>query len=339
MRLISAPCGWLRRRPVSTTRRHRDEARRGLHLAGGARRAGAARLAAGGRVFGHRQRRPQRALRHGRDRAHRPDAFGAAVPAPRTGAERDRTDRPHRSWRADLFRGQRAEDALCRAAARLSGHARTATTGTATGRRWSRWPAPGAAAGGVAAGWPAAATARRSAGAVRPHQGRQLQLSGRRRAGHARAVVAGLGRWPDAAHAGAHRIAVAGTRQLAAARRAVAGQPGPGWRTVADGFARARAAMRGYTLPSRVGQRGVALLLVLWACTLLAILLGGYAAMARTEGLQARFKYDQATVVVHATDEGGKVDLNTDTPDVLRALFRAAGLPADQASQLADRVV
>jgi general secretion pathway protein K len=132
-------------------------------------------------------------------------------------------------------------------------------------------------------------------------------------------------------------------------------------------------------LPSRVGQRGVALLLVLWACTLLAILLGGYAAMARTEGLQARFqfaqtqahyaaeaglmraiyglqdprlkqrwigdgrgytfKYDQATVVVHATDEGGKVDLNTDTPDVLRALFRAAGLPADQASQLADRVV
>ena len=137
--------------------------------------------------------------------------------------------------------------------------------------------------------------------------------------------------------------------------------------------------MRGYTLPSRVGQRGVALLLVLWACTLLAILLGGYAAMARTEGLQARFqfaqtqahyaaeaglmraiyglqdprlkqrwigdgrgytfKYGQATVVVHAIDEGGKVDLNTDTPDALRALFRAAGLPADQASQLADRVV
>ena len=132
-------------------------------------------------------------------------------------------------------------------------------------------------------------------------------------------------------------------------------------------------------LPQRAGQRGVALLLVLWACTLLAILLGGYAALARTEGLQARyqftetqahyaaeaglmravyglqdprlkqrwigdgraytFKYDEATVVIHATDEGGKVDLNTDTPDVLQALFKAAGLPRDQATKLADNVV
>lgn len=131
--------------------------------------------------------------------------------------------------------------------------------------------------------------------------------------------------------------------------------------------------------PPRNRQRGVALLLVLWACTLLAILLGGYAALARTEGLQARFQfaqtqahyaaeaglmraiyglqdprmqqrwigdgraytfqYDQATVVVHAIDEGGKIDLNTDTPDVLQGLFQAAGLPKDQASQLAGRVV
>ena len=45
------------------------------------------------------------------------------------------------------------------------------------------------------------------------------------------------------------------------------------------------------TLHSR--QRGVALLLVLWACTLLAILLGGYAALARTEGLQARYQFAQ----------------------------------------------
>ncbi|MEO6801100.1 MAG: type II secretion system protein GspK [Rhodanobacter sp.] len=126
-------------------------------------------------------------------------------------------------------------------------------------------------------------------------------------------------------------------------------------------------------------QRGVALLLVLWACTLLAILLGGYAAMARTEGLQARyqfaetqahyaaeaglmraiyglqdprmtdrwigdgrpyaFKYDGAAVEVHAVDESGKVDLNTDTPEALQGLFRAAGLPPDKASELADRVV
>jgi general secretion pathway protein K len=137
--------------------------------------------------------------------------------------------------------------------------------------------------------------------------------------------------------------------------------------------------VNGRLLPQRACQRGVALLLVLWACTLLAILLGGYAAMARTEGLQARyqfagtqahyaaeaglmraiyglqdplakqrwigdgrsytFKYDQATVVVRATDEGGKVDLNTDTPEALQGLFRAAGLSPDKASQLAERVV
>ena len=132
-------------------------------------------------------------------------------------------------------------------------------------------------------------------------------------------------------------------------------------------------------LPQRAGQRGVALLLVLWACTLLAILLGGYAAMARTEGLQARyqfaetqahyaaeaglmraiyglqdprigqrwigdgrayhFRYDHAAVVVHAVDESGKVDLNTDTPEALQGLFRAAGLAPDKASQLAGQVV
>ena len=137
--------------------------------------------------------------------------------------------------------------------------------------------------------------------------------------------------------------------------------------------------MSRHLLPQRASQRGVALLLVLWACTLLAILLGGYAAMARTEGLQARyqfaetqahyaaeaglmraiyglqdprirqrwigdgrayrFQYDHAAVVVQAVDEGGKVDLNTDTPEALQGLFRAAGLPPDQASQLADRVV
>ncbi|MEO8808727.1 MAG: type II secretion system protein GspK [Rhodanobacter sp.] len=137
--------------------------------------------------------------------------------------------------------------------------------------------------------------------------------------------------------------------------------------------------MKYRALPPREGQRGVALLLVLWACTLLAILLGGYAAMARTEGLQARyqfaqtqahyaaeaglmraiyglqdprldqrwigdgraykFKYDVATVVVQVIDEDGKVDLNTDMPEALQGLFRATGLPPAQASQLASRVV
>ncbi|GAA0916143.1 type II secretion system protein GspK [Rothia nasimurium] len=36
-------------------------------------------------------------------------------------------------------------------------------------------------------------------------------------------------------------------------------------------------------------QRGVALLVVLWACTLLAIMIGGYASLARVEGEQTRY--------------------------------------------------
>ena len=118
--------------------------------------------------------------------------------------------------------------------------------------------------------------------------------------------------------------------------------------------------------PSR--QRGVALLLVLWACTLLAILLGGYAALARTEGLQTRYQFaqtqahyaaeagvmrafyglqdpinknrwigdgrvyslafDHADVKVTAIGESGKVDLNAASPEVLQALFQAAGVPS-----------
>lgn len=137
--------------------------------------------------------------------------------------------------------------------------------------------------------------------------------------------------------------------------------------------------MRRMLLARSAGQRGVALLLVLWACTLLAILLGGYAALARTEGLQARYQfaqtqahyaaeagimralyglqdpvlkqrwvgdgraysfvYDSATVIVSAIDEGGKVDLNAATPDVLQGLFRAVGMLPAQAQVLAGHVV
>jgi general secretion pathway protein K len=125
-------------------------------------------------------------------------------------------------------------------------------------------------------------------------------------------------------------------------------------------------------------QRGVALLLVLWACTLLAILLGGYAALARTEGLQARydfsqtqahyaaeagimrmayqlqnpvakqrwlsdgrsysFNYEGAKVTVSAIAEGGKVDLNSASPEVLQNLFQAAGLDPKKAHELAGHV-
>ena len=128
-----------------------------------------------------------------------------------------------------------------------------------------------------------------------------------------------------------------------------------------------------------VGQRGVALLLVLWAGTVLAILLGGYVVLARTEGLQARyqfaqtqahyaaeagimravyqlqdpqvrhrwigdgrvyaFSWDNAEVKVSAISEAGKVDLNSASPDVLQGLFRATGMAPAAAQALTANVV
>lgn len=131
-------------------------------------------------------------------------------------------------------------------------------------------------------------------------------------------------------------------------------------------------------IPAR-RQRGVALLLVLWACTLLAVVLGGYAALARTQALQTRYQFAQtqahyaaeaglmraiqalqagdpkqrwigdgraypfafagAQVTVRIVDEDGKVDLNAATPAVLQGLFRAAGMDAAAAGALAANVV
>lgn len=131
--------------------------------------------------------------------------------------------------------------------------------------------------------------------------------------------------------------------------------------------------------PKHVAQRGVALLVVLWACTLLAVLLGSYAMLARTEGLQARyafaqtqahyaaeagiaraiyalqdpqpaqrwipdgrpytFSYGAASVQVAVIDESGKVDLNAAAPAVLTGLFTAAGMDPRAAQVLTDRVV
>lgn len=129
----------------------------------------------------------------------------------------------------------------------------------------------------------------------------------------------------------------------------------------------------------RHAQRGVALLVVLWACTLLAILLGGYAVLARSEGMQASyqfqqtqahyaaeagvmravyallapnmadhwiadgrsypFRFDGAMVAVTITDEAGKVDLNAASPTVLSNLFHAAGADPAHAAALAQAVV
>jgi general secretion pathway protein K len=136
--------------------------------------------------------------------------------------------------------------------------------------------------------------------------------------------------------------------------------------------------MKSFSLRRR-RQRGVALLIVLWACALLAILLGGYAALARTEGLQSRyqfaqaqahyaaeagimravyalqdplpanrwagdgrvytFQYEGAAVKISAIDESGLVDLNAASPEVLQGLFVAAGVDPAQATSLAVNVV
>jgi len=125
-------------------------------------------------------------------------------------------------------------------------------------------------------------------------------------------------------------------------------------------------------------DRGVALLIVLWGCTLLAIMLGGFAALARTEGLQARYQYaqtrahyaaeagimraidglqsrnirsrwvadgrayilefDDAKVTITIVDEDGKVDLNAASGDVLTGLFKAAGVADDKAHSLSAAI-
>lgn len=132
-------------------------------------------------------------------------------------------------------------------------------------------------------------------------------------------------------------------------------------------------------MSARARQRGVALLVVLWACTLLAILVGGYAVLARTEGLQARyqfaqtqahyaaeagvmraiyalqdpqqdqrwmsdgrpypFAFDGAKVTINIVAETGKVDLNAASPQVLQALFTAAGLSDMDAQSVARNIV
>lgn len=126
-------------------------------------------------------------------------------------------------------------------------------------------------------------------------------------------------------------------------------------------------------------QRGVALLLVMWACTLLAILLGGYAALAHTEGLQSTYQFQQARahyaaeaglmraiyalqapnmndrwiadgrlypfafddskVGISIIAENGKVDINAATPDILANLFIAAGVDQNHAGELAQSVI
>jgi general secretion pathway protein K len=126
-------------------------------------------------------------------------------------------------------------------------------------------------------------------------------------------------------------------------------------------------------------ERGTALLLVLWATVLLAALLAGLAAAARSHsqaalygaeharaelaaeaglaqaiaGLRApdqqhqwvpdgrpyTFTFDGAKVTIRVVDVSGMADLNAAPASLLRGIFQAAGVDALRAGQLADAVV
>jgi general secretion pathway protein K len=126
-------------------------------------------------------------------------------------------------------------------------------------------------------------------------------------------------------------------------------------------------------------QRGVALLVVLWGCTLAAITLGALASSAKVEGTQARGQYlqtkafyaaqggvEQAAfrlraqqagqrwaadgrlyrlrqgdidVTVAVADEDGKLNLNKASAEQMDALLRAAGVAPDQVRRLRDAIV
>ncbi|WNL44450.1 type II secretion system protein GspK [Dyella sp. BiH032] len=128
---------------------------------------------------------------------------------------------------------------------------------------------------------------------------------------------------------------------------------------------------------ARRRERGIALLVVLWACTLLAILLGGFATLVRTESIQTRYlsgrvqlrylaeagamralaecvsksggrwigdarpytlRFEGHDIDIRVQDELGKVDLNTAEPQLLQRLFLAAGVDEAAAAKLAANI-
>ena len=126
-------------------------------------------------------------------------------------------------------------------------------------------------------------------------------------------------------------------------------------------------------------MRGAALLLVLWLIVLLTALVGGFALLARVEGLQGRaltrglvaenaaragieyaltrvaltdprrqwradgrpyrWRFADAEVEVSLVDEDGKLDLNQADVPLLGALLRAVGVEQGQADRLAAAIV
>ena len=127
-------------------------------------------------------------------------------------------------------------------------------------------------------------------------------------------------------------------------------------------------------------QSGVALVLVLWVITLLAVIAGNFAFSMRGEaqiahnllvnaqvkmqadagmqlawfelikplsdaqrwpanGIAREFTMDGATVRVSFLDESGKIDLNTAPDELLKGLFRSAGLSEDASANLLNTVL
>ena len=130
--------------------------------------------------------------------------------------------------------------------------------------------------------------------------------------------------------------------------------------------------------PVAARQDGVALILVMWVTALMAILLGSFALIARTESFEARhmfdattarydaiagleraifelrnpdpaarwiadgrayeFPYEGALVHVEVTNESGKIDINVADSAILIPLFTSAGVDQARAEALADAI-
>ena len=126
-------------------------------------------------------------------------------------------------------------------------------------------------------------------------------------------------------------------------------------------------------------QRGIALVMVLWVCILIAVLLASFSISARVEALQGRnlldstraryaaeaglhraayelrgnnpetrwvadgrpyeIDFEGSKVVIEIFDETGKVDLNVADPVTLTALFESGGLEQQDAEALTGAVM
>jgi general secretion pathway protein K len=125
-------------------------------------------------------------------------------------------------------------------------------------------------------------------------------------------------------------------------------------------------------------QQGVALILVMWVIALMAVLLGSFALIARTENLESRhmfdttaarydaiaglelalfqlrnpdiqqrwvadgrpyeFPYEGAVVHIEITNESGKIDLNVADSVTLTTLFQSIGMDLAAADALSDAI-